>query len=146
MHFCTLGAYQFYWFYENWKLIRERERPEVSPFWRTFFAFIYCYALFEKVRSSAASLKMGHSISVRVLASGWILSSILLILPDPYWLVTHLSILFLSPVQHAANQINASLVPDHDRNERFTAWNRVAAVVGGGLFILSVIGTFLPRT
>jgi hypothetical protein len=145
MHFCTLGAYQFYWFYENWKLIREREQSEASPFWRTCFAFIYCYALFEKIRSSAASLKIGQSISVQVLASGWILLSVLLILPDPYWLVTYLSILFLLPVQQAANRINESLVPGHDRNERFTAWNKVAVVIGGVLFIVSVIAIFLPR-
>jgi hypothetical protein len=145
MHFCTLGAYQFYWFYENWKLIREREQSEASPFWRTCFAFIYCYALFEKIRSSAASLKIGQSISVQVLASGWILLSVLLILPDPYWLVTYLSILFLLPVQQAVNRINESLVPGHDRNERFTAWNKVAVVIGGVLFIVSVIAIFLPR-
>jgi hypothetical protein len=145
MHFCTLGSYQFYWFYENWKIIREREQSEASPFWRTFLSFIYCYALFEKIRSSAASLKIDQSISVPVLAGGWILLSMLWILPDPYWLVTFLSVLFLIPVQQAANRINESLVPGHDRNGRFTAWNKVAVVVGGLLFIVGVIGTFVPR-
>jgi hypothetical protein len=145
MHFCTVGLYQVYWFYENWKLILEREQSDASPFWRTSFMFIYCYALFEKVRSSAASLKMGHSISVQVLATGWILLSTLWILPDPYGLVALLSILFLIPVQQAANRVNESLVPGHDRNERFTAWNKVAVVVGGLLFILVVIGSFVLR-
>jgi len=145
MHFCTVGLYQVYWFYENWKLILEREQSDASPFWRTSFMFIYCYALFEKVRSSAASLKMGHSISVQVLATGWILLSTLWILPDPYGLVALLSILFLIPVQQAANRINESLVPGHDRNERFTAWNKVAVVIGGLLFILVIIGSFVLR-
>ncbi len=107
--------------------------------------FIYCYALFEKVRSSAHSLKISHSISVQVLATGWILLSTLWILPDPYGLVALLSILFLIPVQQAANCVNESLVPGHDRNERFTAWNKVAVVVGGLLFILVVIGSFVLR-
>ena len=145
MHFCTVGLYQVYWFYENWKLILEREQSDASPFWRTSFMFIYCYALFEKVRSSAVSLKLGHSISVQVLATGWILLSTLWILPDPYGLVALLSILFLIPVQQAANRVNESLVPGHDRNERFTAWNKVAVVVGGLLFILVVIGSFVLR-
>ena len=145
MHFCTVGLYQIYWFHENWKLILEREQSEASPFWKTFFMFIYCYALFEKVRSSAASLKMDHFISVQVLATGWILLSTLWILPDPYGLVALLSILFLIPVQQAANRVNESLVPGHDRNERFTAWNQVAVVIGGLLFILGVIGSFVLR-
>jgi len=107
--------------------------------------FIYSYALFEKIRSSAHSLKISHSISVQVLATGWILLSTLWILPDPYGLVALLSILFLIPVQQAANRVNESLVPGHDRNERFTAWNKVAVVVGGLLFILVVIGSFVLR-
>jgi hypothetical protein len=105
--------------------------------------FIYCYALFEKVRSSAVSLKISHSISVQALATGWILLSTFWILPDPYGLVALLSILFLIPVQQAANRVNESLVPGHDRNDRFTAWNKVAIVIGGLLFIVVVIGSFV---
>jgi hypothetical protein len=145
MHFCSLGLYQAYWFYENWRLIGEREQSEASPFWRTAFAFIYCYPLFEKIRGSAASLKIDQSISVPVLASGWILFSFLWMLPDPYGLAAFLSILFLLPVQQAANHINESLAPGHDQNGRFTAWNKVALVIGSLLFILVVIGSFVPR-
>ena len=145
MHFCTVGMYQLYWFHENWKLILERERSDASPFWKTFFMFIYCYTLFEKVQSSAASLKLGHSISVHVLATGWILVSTLWLLPDPYGLVALLSIVFLIPVQQAANRVNESLVPGHDRNERFTALNIVAVVIGGLLLVSVVIGAFVLR-
>lgn len=145
MHFCTVGMYQLYWFYENWKLILEREQSDASPFWKTFFMFIYCYTLFEKVRSSAAALKIAHSISVHILATGWILLSTLWLLPDPYGLVALLSIVFLIPVQQAANRVNESLAPGHDRNERFTALNMVAVVIGGLLLVSVVIGTFVLR-
>lgn len=145
MHFCTVGMYQLYWFYENWKLIVEREQSDASPFWKTFFMFIYCYTLFEKVRSSAAALKIAHSISVHILATGWILLSTLWLLPDPYGLVALLSIVFLIPVQQAANRVNESLAPGHDRNERFTALNMVAVVIGGLLLVSVVIGTFVLR-
>ena len=145
MHFCTVGMYQLFWFYENWKLILEREQSEASPFWKTFFMFIYCYTLFEKIRSSAGSLKIAHSISVHILATGWIVLSTLWILPDPYGLVALLSIVFLIPVQQAANRVNESLVPGHDRNERFTALNIVAVVIGGLLLVSVVIGTFVLR-
>jgi hypothetical protein len=145
MHFCTVGMYQLYWFYENWKLILEREQSDASPFWKTFFMFIYCYTLFEKVRSSAAALKIAHSISVQILATGWILLSTLWILPDPYGLVALLSIVFLIPVQQAANRVNESLVPGHDRNERFTALNMVAVVIGGLVLVSVVIGAFVLR-
>lgn len=145
MHFCTLGVYQFYWFYENWKIIRERERTAISPFWRTFFAFIFCYALFETIRNSAASHKMPQLASPPVLATVWILLSMLWILPDPYWLASFLSIGLLVPIQQMANGINQSSAPNADRNDRFTAWNKSAIVIGGPLFIIGAIAAFLPR-
>lgn len=144
MHFCTLGAYQFYWFYENWKIIREREHTAISPFWRTFFAFIFCYPLFEAIRDSAASLNMPQLASPNVLATVWILLSMLWLLPDPYWLASFLSIGLLMPIQQMANWVNQSSTPNADRNDRFTAWNWVAIVIGGPLFIIGVIAAFLP--
>ena len=145
MHFCTLGGYQFYWFYENWKIIREREQTAISPFWRTFFAFIFCYALFETIRNSAASHKMPQLASPPVLATVWILLSMLWILPDPYWLASFLSIGLLVPIQQMANWINQSSAPNAARNDRFTAWNKFAIVIGGPLFIIGAIAAFLPR-
>ena len=145
MHICTAGMYQLYWFYENWTLILERERSEASPFWKTFFMFIYCYTFLEKVRSSAAELKIAQSISVQFLATGWIVMSTLWILPDPYGLIALGSIVFLIPVQQAANRVNAFLVPDHDRNDRFTALNIVAVVIGGLLLTTVVIGAFVLK-
>jgi len=67
----------------------------------------------------------------------------LFLLPDPYWLVNFLSVFFLIPVQKTAIRINESLVPGHDRNERFSAWNMVAVVIGGSLFMLGVTAVFL---
>lgn len=145
MHFCTVGMYQLYWFYENWKLILERERSDASPFWKTFFMFIYCYIFFEKVRSSAAEIKIAQSISVQFLATGWIVMSTLWILPDPYGLIALVSIVFLLPVQQAANRVNEFLVPDHDRNDRFTALNIVAVVIGGLLLATVVVGAFVLK-
>lgn len=145
MNFCTFGMYQFYWFYENWKFIREREQSEVSPFWRTAVAFVYCYPLFEKIRSSAASIRIDQPFSIQFLATGWILSCLLGLLPDPYGMAAFVSFLFLIPVQQTANLINESLAPGHDRNDRFTVWNAVAVVIGTLLFILVVIAIIIPR-
>ena len=145
MHFCTVGMYQLYWFYENWKLILERERSNASPFWKTFFMFIYCYIFFEKVRSSAAEIKIAQSISVQFLATGWIVMSTLWILPDPYGLIALVSIVFLIPVQQAANRVNEFLVPGHDRNDRFTALNIVAVIIGGLLLATVVVGAFVLK-
>jgi hypothetical protein len=145
MHFCTVGAYQYYWFYKNWELIKERECLNITPFWRTCFAVIYCFPLFRNIESSGKLFHLRQSISSDVLAAGWVLLSVLSMLPDPYWLVTFLSVGILLPVQRQINRINQQVVPGHDPNSRFTAWNIVAVVLGGSVFILALIGTFVAR-
>jgi len=71
--------------------------------------------------------------------------SMLWILPDPYWLASFFSIGLLVPIQQMANWINRSSAPNADRNDRFTAWNKFAIVIGGPLFIIGAIAAFLPR-
>ena len=145
MHFCTLGAYQYYWIYENWRLIKERECLDILPFWRTCFAVIYCFPLFGEIEGSGKLLHLRQSISSGILAGGWVLSSVLSMLPDPYWLVSFLSVVFLVPVQQQINRINEQVAPGHDPNKHFTAWNIVAVVVGGSVFVLALIVTFVAK-
>jgi hypothetical protein len=47
------------------------------------------------------------------------------------------------PVQYHVNRLNALASPAHNRNSRFTGWNWVALVVGGGLMLLAIAGEFL---
>jgi hypothetical protein len=65
--------------------------------------------------------------------------------PDPFGLVVFVAVFALVPVQAAANTVNAAVAPAHDRSSRFTAWNWVTIVLGGLLFLLSLVGSFLPH-
>lgn len=140
---CTFSLYEIYWFYKNWRLVKEREHSDIMPFWRAFFSFFFCYSLFQRIGKSAKERSL-PPISAGWLAAGWIIVSLLWKLPDPYWLVSCLAFFFILPVQKTVNEINAQYAPDHDQNNRFRVWN-IAAVVAGGIFlILIIIGSFLP--
>ncbi|MGE4158500.1 MAG: hypothetical protein AB7F75_05325 [Planctomycetota bacterium] len=65
-------------------------------------------------------------------------------LPDPYWLVSYISLLFFLPVQNLINEINAKLAPGHEQNRRFSALNIATVIIGGILFALVVAGSFMP--
>lgn len=150
MSVCTSGIYDFYWYYKNWQLIKERENLDIMPIWRGVFAFFFCYSFFKKVRATAISLGLTRSITAGPLALGWIVVTILWQLPDLYSFVAIFAVLFLIPVQILVNDINAESSPGHDENKRFTAWNITAVVFGGGalflvavLFLLAVFG-FVP--
>jgi Domain of unknown function (DUF4234) len=139
----TLGIYEFYWFYKNWGLIRKRGNSDISPFWRTFFGYFFCYALFAQVRDQQNKLAGSKPLPAGPLAAGWIILNLLWRLPDPYWLVCFAAVLFLVPVQLAAERINAAVAPGHDRNARFTGWNWVGIAVGVAMLVLVLVGTFL---
>ena len=148
MSVCTYGIYDIYWFYKNWNLIRDREKLNIMPFWRAFFAFYFTYSLFKKIRMTAQSLNLKRSIAAVPLGAGWMIVTACFELSDPYSLLTYLAVLFLVPVQRLVNEMNESVKPGYEENKRFTPWN-IAAVVFGGIFfvvadVVNLLGSFLP--
>ena len=141
----TFGIYELYWFYRNWKLIKQRTSRDIMPFWRAFFAFFFCYSFFKEVKDSAASRSVVVGFSPGLLAVAWIGVTLCWRLPDPYWLVDTLAVLALLPVQKVVNEVNASFAPNHAPNVRFSGWNIAGIVFGGLLLVLAIIGTFLPE-
>lgn len=140
---CSLGMYQYYWFYRNWKIIRERTGEDLSPFWRAFFAIFFIHSLFKRVKSHSA-VPLTSGLAAGELATVWVVLTLLYRLPDPYWLVAFLAIWALLPVQAEINAINASESPGHDPNTRFSGWNWLMVALGGPFFLMAVYGTFMP--
>jgi hypothetical protein len=77
MSVCTFGIYELYWFYRNWRLVKERQKVNISPFWRAFFAFFCCYQCFSRIRAQAATVGLDHSLRAGPLAAGWIITAVL---------------------------------------------------------------------
>lgn len=138
---CTLGLYELYWYYRNWRLIKAREKTNILPFWRAFFGYFFCYPFFVRVRDHLRPRPGDAKLAAGLLATCWIVTSLMWRLKDPYWLVSTLSFVFLIPVQLAVNHINEVVAPGHDRNSTFSAWNWMAIFLGGVLFLAAVIGT-----
>jgi hypothetical protein len=140
----TFGIYEVYWFYKNWKLIKQRTDSDVMPFWRAFFGILFCYSCFKEIKEVATSRGVSFPASPGWLAVLWAGLAISWRLPDPYWFVCWLTPLVLFPIQKTVNDLNTVVAPDHNPNARFSAWNIVMTVVGGIFFILAIIGAFLP--
>jgi len=141
---CTMGLYGLFWFYKNWRLIRQREQSDILPGARAFFAVLFCYACFSRIRESGQKAGIEPGLPAGPLAAGWILTTMTWRLPEPYWMLAFLAIIFLVPVQAYANRVNAALAPGHDPNRRFTKWNWLAVAIGVPMFLLLLIGLFLP--
>lgn len=142
MSVCTMGLYQIYWFYRNWRSIKERDRSRIMPPLRSFFGILYCYPCFRRIRRETTEANLA-SFAAGPLATGWIISQLVSLSPSWIWLIWIPNFVFFIPVQKAANQLNAQVVPSHDRNDSITAANWAWIVVGGLLFLLALVGTFL---
>lgn len=149
MSVCTLGLYELYWFYKNWRLIKAREEPETGPVWsvllsvlRAFiFPVFFCYSLFTRIQDTADAEEIPISLASGFLASGWILTTLLVRLPEVYWIFSFLTIIFLLPVQSAVNSINQAVNPKFDPNCRFSWWNIAIVIAGSTLIVLAITGT-----
>jgi hypothetical protein len=141
---CTFGLYKIYWFWRNWNRIRVSGEPEITPSLRAFFAIIYCYPCFIRIKLFGISRGVIPAPPIGILAICYILAALSWRLPRPMNLVGVLTVVFLLPIQSYVNRINASVAPGHDPNSRFGVWNWIAILVGGLLFILAIIGSILP--
>lgn len=145
MSICTFGIYELYWFYKNWVLIKKRTRQNIMPFWRAFFAPIWAYSCFKHIKTSAGESNVQESLSIGLLAVVYFILQALWRLPDPFWLISFLSFALIIPANSVALNINNNLISDFKNNEEFSGWNWVGLVLGGTLFVLSLIGTFVPE-
>lgn len=143
LSFFSFGAYTLYWFYQNWKLVRDEHKEDVSPIARTILSNFYCYALFSRMIARGRDVHLSV-FPAALCAVAWFVTNVLWRLPDPYWLVSTLSFLWLIPAQEYANRLNAIAVPHHERNTGYSAWNK--ALVGFGVvwWLLVLAGMFLP--
>ncbi len=139
----TLGIYELYWFYENWKLIKEREKLDIMPFWRAFFGFFFCHSLFKHIKDSAGSHGVAVTFGPGTLTLAWILLTLCWRLPDPFWLISYFAVAAFLPVQKTVNTLNSLVAPHHDPNTRFSGLNIAGIVAGALLFILVVIAFFI---
>jgi hypothetical protein len=142
----TFGLYELYWIYKNWSFVRERENQSILPFWRAFFAYLFCYSLFKRIAGSCTEAGIERRLVPGPLAVVWIalwLGGVYL--PNPFRLASYLSFVPLLLVQAAVNALNQKVAQDHDPNNRFTRINFVWLIVAGLFSILIIFGALLPE-
>lgn len=143
---CSFGIYHLYWFYKNWKFVRDRDFVSISPFWRAVFSPIWYYSLSRDVtvaKGGDSNLTMPALVAVTYFAL-----SMTWKLPDPYWL---LSLIGFVPLLHTVwqiDQINRSKSLRSPHYSRFKIRHIFGCLIGGFLLVISVASTLnmIPST
>ncbi len=119
MSVISMGIFQAYWIYRNWRYLQSRDGLKISPFWRGIFGVFFCHSLLKIVHSDTkASSAVNPMFSPGFLAVGWILftviSNIAGRVPDASaslvsFVSQTIAFFFLMPVQNYINRVNESL-------------------------------------
>ncbi len=143
---CTVGLYQFYWFYRNWRLERAHTGERLWPIARAVFAPLFAYSLFQRIRREADADAPEPAWSAGLLGVGYFLLNFMSWrVPDPWWIALSLATaLPLMLVQQSVNQLNALAAPGAPSNRRFSRTDVVLIVLGGLLWLLVLADTFVP--
>lgn len=74
----SMGLYELYWIYKNWRYIKERDGLNISPFWRGFFGIFYCHSLLRRIHEDQEARSYGQpAFSSGGLATGWVVLRII---------------------------------------------------------------------
>lgn len=144
MSVCTLGIYPVYWSFRNWKLLRDHDGMEISPFWRSAFYPLWSFSLFRIIRGKARDSGIPVSFSPNGMGLAVVFFNAIVRLPDPFWLLSLLSFVPLVMVQSTVTEINRLHAPLADANEELSGKNLLALILGGSMIVLALIASFLP--
>lgn len=133
--FLTFGLYEIVWFYRNWRYVRDVEDEAVIPWGRALFAPLWYFSFAQRLGIAGGVLWATAYLAVTAM---WRL-------PDPWWLVSFLSVFALVPAVVEINRRNegvASLSPSYGWRKRSGA----VATLGVLVLPFSIAGTFGPPT
>jgi len=149
MGLATMGIFNLYWLYCNWKFIKHRDHLNVMPFWRSVFGVFFIYSLFAKIKDDRQLGRLeAAAFSAGWLAAIWIILNVigsqLSNFENVYLAVggiatSCISILCFVPVQKYINKVNAARKPQVGSSP-WTLGQWIFLVIGLGVWGLSLIG------
>lgn len=148
MSIVSLGLYQAYWIYRNWRYLKERDGLSIQPFWRGIFSLFFIHSLFKAIKNDPVATKILPATFETSLAIWWIIVSIFgnLVGRSPDIAATFVgiaislsSVCFLLPVQNYINSINEA-TEERPSFYAFSTGHIVCLVVGLILWLLILLG------
>jgi hypothetical protein len=151
----TLGIYQVYWFYRNWKRVSQLMHDNLWPIPRALFSVFFTHSLFRWVDQKLSRLEKPFEWSASGTATQVVLLNILISLLDraagrslgsPWTDFASLALLpvLLLPLLRAQKAINhLSGDPLGESNRALTVANVAWLLVGGVLWVLMAAGVLM---
>jgi hypothetical protein len=145
----SLGFFEAYWVYRNWRYLKERDGMNIWSFWRGFFAVIFILPLLHAIKKDPVANRISRAaFDPTGLGLGWlslvvvgrILDRMQSLTANVIGLIIALpSFCFLLPVQRYINSINEAL-PSPPQFYKWSSGQVVCLVLGLIFWVLILIG------
>jgi hypothetical protein len=99
----TFGLYELWWIYKSWRFFKQKDMPEIQPAARALFSIFFLTSLFNRILQYAKENNYTESYNSFSLFIFFFLANLLSRLPEPYWLLSTFSFVFLLPSFKAFN-------------------------------------------
>jgi hypothetical protein len=154
----TMGLYLVYWFYRQWRMVKDRDQSDIWPIPRGLFYIFFTHSLYadinERLRNNRISYEWSPGSSATLVVILTLLSNLLSRLSGenigpPITDILSIAIVPLLaylavPAQKAANA--ASGDASGSGNATFTGANWVWMILGGLIWALSLFGLYFIVT
>lgn len=141
----TVGLYQYYWIYLQWRRIARMSFEPISPFWRTFFAPLWGFSLFWRIRTRSQLDGAVPRWHAGVLGTAYLVLSLTWRLPEPWSLISLFGFLPLIPVQRTIEEINARQAAGELPNRGYSGANVLGIILGSGILALTLVGVLTKQ-
>ncbi|MFC1954446.1 hypothetical protein ACFLVZ_01320 [Chloroflexota bacterium] len=146
----TFALYDLYWSFRTWRQLRDQENWDISPGWRLAGLFvpilnlILLYDLFKHVRDFAYAENLEGLFSPGWMLIGLILFNAFAFLPDPYWLMSFLSVWIIGVIQRTLNNYWGKKQPALVMKTNLSGGQIVLLIIGGIWWFLFILGFTIP--
>jgi hypothetical protein len=161
MSVLTFGLYTIHWFERQYRFQKGVRGEATMPLARGIFSIFFANELFRRVESAAHGAGVERSWTGSGMGGLFIVSAVAGRILDrisgklttgtvsSVLAVVSTLLLFglaypLVQVQGTVNEVLDRTNASRERNETFTGWNWLLMILGGGLLVMGVIGSFLP--
>lgn len=142
LSFISFGLYQIWWMFKTWRFFLIKDKLNIMPAARAIFSIFFLYSLFNHIKTYSKEQEYPHDFSSGWMYLGYLITSLLVRLPDPYWLISLCSIIFLIPAFKALNYAQKQIETTIEQ-EKFNTPQIILTIIGSIMWLLIFISFFI---
>ncbi|SEO50727.1 hypothetical protein [Acinetobacter sp. yr461] len=138
----SLGLYPIWWMFKAWRFFLIKDKLNIMPAARAIFSIFFLYSLFNHIKTYAKEQGYTNNFSSGWMYLAYLITFLLVYLPDPYWLISLCQIIFLIPAFKALNYAQKQLETTIEQ-KKFNTPQIILTIIGSIMWLLIFISFFI---